>query len=98
MKVNTDSFPIKGLDKDEQAQKKHPQADKKSDSKDRVTLSKDTLNRVIKENQAAAKTELLDFKRAEEEISSLTEKILGDKLSAADLHQLDVKRIRFLFS
>lgn len=96
MKVNTENFPIKEFKGDNKAPKRNAQPEKTDKGADRVTLSVDNKRLVLEENKSAAATELLDFKKAEEEIYNLKSKLLDGKFSASEIHQLGGKRVLFL--
>ena len=49
----------------------------------------------MEENRSASDIELLDFKRAEEEINKLRGKLLDNPHTASEIHQLGNKRVLF---
>ena len=96
MKVNTDVFHIRQLKNDEKPHEKHDKSEKVGKQEDRVTLSNTNLKLVIEENHEASDTELIDFKKAEEEVQNLMDKLMGEPFTAAEIHQLGNKRVLFL--
>ena len=96
MKVNTDVFPIRQLNNDEKPPEKHDKTEKIGKQQDRVTLSNANLKLVIEENQEASDTGLIDFKKVEEEVENLMDRLMGEPYAAAEIHQLGNRRVLFL--
>ncbi len=65
-------------------------------SEDLVTLSIDSKRLVIDENRSASDAQLMDLKKAEEELLNIKRQIQEDEYAAAEIHQLNEKRVLFL--
>ena len=55
-------------------------------------------SQIMKENQAASRIELFDYKTAEKEVYNIKSQILNarNNVAASEIHQLDGKRVLFL--
>jgi len=63
---------------------------------DSLRIDSDRIRRVADENRLASKTDLLDFKKAERAVSSLKQRLLLDRDTAAALHRLGDRQVLFL--
>ena len=96
MKINTDVFPLKQLKTEDNSTKKHLKLEKNEVKSDSIELSDNALLKVFEENRSASKTELVDFRSAEEDIFNLTGKLGDDFQTASEIHQLDDRRVLYL--
>ncbi|MCP4717425.1 MAG: hypothetical protein GY868_20065 [Deltaproteobacteria bacterium] len=96
MKINSDIYPLKELKGEKQQQQRPADTKKTAQPEDTVTISQDSLRLVIDENRSAAETQILDFKKAEQEVSYLKGQLLQNAEAAVEIHQLGAKNVLFL--
>ena len=98
MKINTDLFPVKQLKNEDKTSREHLKSEKSGNQTDRVTFSNDTRSQITKENQAASRIDLFDYKKAEQEVYNIKSQILNENnnVAVSEIHQLDGKRVLFL--
>ena len=96
MKINTEFFPVKEIKGEDRSPKKQSKTEKTERSEDLVTLSINSKRLVIDENRSASDAQLMDLKKAEEELLNIKRQIQEDEYAAAEIHQLNEKRVLFL--
>ena len=96
MKINTEYVPVKEIKNEDRSPKKPSKSESSAKGEDLVTLSTDNTRIVMDENRSASDVPLMDFKKAEEEIFNLKTRMQDDEYAAAEIHQLNEKRVLFL--
>ena len=96
MKINTEYVPVKEIKNEDRSPKRPSKSENMGKGEDLVTLSIDNTRIVMDENRSASDVQLIDFKKAEEEIFNLKSRIQDDEYTASEIHQLNEKRVLFL--
>ncbi len=96
MKINTEYVPVKEIKNEDRTPKKPSKSENTGKGEDLVTLSTDKTLLVMDENRSASDVQLMDYKKAEEEILNLKSRIQDDEYTAAEIHQINEKRVLFL--
>lgn len=96
MKIPSDILKPAGRPFEDDRIRQQPVPEAAGSASDSLRLAREKISRVTDENRMASKTDLLDFKKAEYAVSSLKQRLLQDRDTAAALHRFGDRQVLFL--